>query len=143
MQKCYIMRGLPYSGKSTKARELASEHGQIHSANDYFMVNGVYRYDVRQIRQAHEGNMEAFKKSLEEKVPVVIYDNCNVRIWEFKDCISLAKQFGYEVEILMMPHHLGLKSYREANWRNIPHDKFMTMYQRFENFTLLIPDYVI
>jgi adenylate kinase family enzyme len=43
------MRGLPGSGKSTKAKKIAGEHGVIYSTDDFFMVNGQYVYDVKMI----------------------------------------------------------------------------------------------
>ena len=43
------MRGLPGSGKSTKAKKIAGEHGVIYSTDDFFMVNGVYVYDAKMI----------------------------------------------------------------------------------------------
>lgn len=139
MKKCYIMRGLPYSGKSKRARELAGETGRVHSTNDYFMVDGVYRYSPFQVRELHQLNLEAFKKSLEEGIPVVVLDNCNVRIWEFQLGIEMAESFGYEIEIVTMPHYPAIKAFREVNWRNIQHESFMRMYEKFENFTFHAP----
>jgi len=63
------MRGLPYRGKLTRARELAKDIGRIHSANDYFMVDGVYRYDVRQIRNAHSETQASFRETNWRKIP--------------------------------------------------------------------------
>ena len=34
------MRGLPGSGKSTKAKKIAAETGIIYSTDDFFMVDG-------------------------------------------------------------------------------------------------------
>jgi adenylate kinase family enzyme len=36
------MRGLPGSGKSTKAKVLAGEQGVIFSTDDFFIVNGKF-----------------------------------------------------------------------------------------------------
>jgi adenylate kinase family enzyme len=43
------MRGLPGSGKSTKAKELAGEQGLVFSTDDFFMVNGKYIFDPKMI----------------------------------------------------------------------------------------------
>jgi predicted kinase len=130
------MRGLPYSGKSARARELAGDIGRIHSANDYFMVDGVYRYDVRQIRNAHSETQAAFRKDLEESVPIVICDNCNVRAWEIYEYVRLASSFGYEIEIVTMPHYPAIAAFRKTNWREIPTDKFLKMHDSFENYNM-------
>jgi adenylate kinase family enzyme len=44
-----LMRGLPGSGKSTKAQILAGKDGLIFSTDDFFMVNGKYVYDAKMI----------------------------------------------------------------------------------------------
>lgn len=133
------MRGLPYSGKSKRAKELAGETGTVHSANDYFMVNGVYRYDVRQIRQAHYETYEGFKKSLLAGIPIVICDNCNMQIWEFQEYIDLARGLDYEIIIVTMPNWPAIVSFKESNWRGIPEQKFYAMWQKFEPFELTAP----
>lgn len=43
------MRGLPGSGKSTKAKKIAGELGVIYSTDDFFMVNGQYVFDGKMI----------------------------------------------------------------------------------------------
>ena len=61
----YIMRGVPGSGKSTIARKLAHGatadevmnltpfHGTVVSADDFFLRNGEYRYNPKEIGIAH------------------------------------------------------------------------------------------
>jgi NEDD4-binding protein 2 len=51
------MRGLPGSGKSTKAKALAGEEGLIFSTDDFFMVNGKYEYDAKMIGDYHTKNI--------------------------------------------------------------------------------------
>ena len=43
------MRGLPGSGKSTKARKIAGQFGVVYSTDDFFMVNGEYKFDPKMI----------------------------------------------------------------------------------------------
>jgi adenylate kinase family enzyme len=50
------MRGIPGSGKSTTAKKLAGETGKIHSTDNYFMVDGEYKFDPSKIREYHEAN---------------------------------------------------------------------------------------
>lgn len=49
-----LIRGVPGSGKSTLAGELTSLGYRHFEADDFFMVDGRYRYDASRIRQAHE-----------------------------------------------------------------------------------------
>jgi len=43
------MRGVPGSGKSTKAKILAANTGYIYSTDDFFIVKGEYVYDPKMI----------------------------------------------------------------------------------------------
>ena len=52
------MRGLPGSGKSTKAKKIAGEIGVIYSTDDLFMVDGQYKYDAKMIGEYHDKNFK-------------------------------------------------------------------------------------
>lgn len=52
------MRGLPGSGKSTKAKKIAGNEGVIYSTDDFFMINGKYTYDPKLIGENHEKNFK-------------------------------------------------------------------------------------
>jgi NEDD4-binding protein 2 len=52
------MRGVPGSGKSTKAKKLAGTDGLIYSTDDFFMKNGEYVYDVKSIGEYHDRNLK-------------------------------------------------------------------------------------
>ena len=39
-RRIVIMRGLPGSGKSTRAKKIADNYGIIFSTDDFFMVKG-------------------------------------------------------------------------------------------------------
>ena len=48
-----LIRGLPGSGKSTIAKELAVTGFEHFEADMFFPVDGVYRYEASRIRHAH------------------------------------------------------------------------------------------
>lgn len=99
----YIMRGLPGSGKSTLARMLAGSVGVIHSTDDYFMIDGEYRFDETMVKEYHRQNFEAFCRSLDDGVPIVICDNVNFRRWEWLPYQNAARARGYQVAIVELP----------------------------------------
>lgn len=103
-KKAIVMRGLPGSGKSTRAREIAESIGKIHSTDDFFMEDGVYRFDPAKLAENHYRNYVAFVESLNAGEPVVICDNTNTEKWEYRSYAEAARRFGYEVEIVKMPH---------------------------------------
>lgn len=54
-----IMRGLPGSGKSYKAKKLAqAENGIIYSTDDFFETTGKYIYDPSKIGEYHQKNQQ-------------------------------------------------------------------------------------
>jgi adenylate kinase family enzyme len=52
------MRGVPGSGKSTKAKQLAGTNGVVYSTDDFFIVKGEYKYDPKLIGDNHEKNIK-------------------------------------------------------------------------------------
>ncbi|MEK7390532.1 MAG: AAA family ATPase [Patescibacteria group bacterium] len=101
----YIMRGVPGSGKTTIARMLAGTTGRIHSTDDFFIgADGKYCFNPRELEGNHRRNFEAFCRSLDEGVPAVICDNTNVRRWQFEPHVRAARQRGYLMAIVAMPH---------------------------------------
>lgn len=105
-RKVIVLRGIPSSGKSTKARELAKsvEGSVICSADDFFMKTGTYVFDPNLLRAAHQSCFRKFTKSLQDSVPLVIVDNTHTRKWEYEKYVEQAQEFGYEVEIVSLPH---------------------------------------
>lgn len=94
------MRGVPGSGKSTTARELAGDTGVICSADDFFVdENGNYNYDGSKIGKAHIWCQNKFYMSLSKGKTPVIVDNTNTTKKEFSSYIQTGIKFGYSVEI--------------------------------------------
>lgn len=104
MKVAYIMRGVPGSGKSTLAKQLANGGGAIHSTDDFFYVDGEYRFNPECLREYHERNFTSFCLSLNNDVPVVILDNTNTRRWHFDRYVKAAEQAGYMVAFVVTPH---------------------------------------
>lgn len=104
MKTVFIMRGVSGSGKSTMARTLAGSTGIIHSTDEFFMVNGEYRFDGSKLSEYHKKNFECFVNSLRQGVGVVVCDNVNALRWHYRHYISEAQRFGYQVAFVVMPH---------------------------------------
>ena len=94
-----LMRGLPGSGKSTKAKKLAGEQGLVFSTDDFFMVKGEYAFDPKMIGEYHERNHERAAVAMKEEKPLIIIDNTNIKLWEMRKYVESAEQYGYEVRI--------------------------------------------
>lgn len=82
------MRGLPGSGKSTKAKLLAGEKGLIYSTDDFFMVGGKYMYNPTMIVEYHKNNLERTVKAMHQEEPLIIVDNTNICLWEMRKYVE-------------------------------------------------------
>jgi predicted kinase len=93
-----IMRGLPGSGKSTRAKALAAG-GEIFSTDNFFMKGGKYVYNPALIGKAHEWNQNAAIAAMIQGVSPVVIDNTNVRRMHVEPYIQAAKKLGYEIQV--------------------------------------------
>lgn len=104
IKKVVIMRSPSGGGKSTKAREIKKKYDDlglstaIHSTDDLFIEQGVYKFDPSKIMENHNKNFDNFKNSLDKGVNVIIIDNTNIRDFEYTRYVNEAISKGYEVE---------------------------------------------
>jgi hypothetical protein len=103
-QELIIMRGIPGSGKSTKAKSLVGG-GVIHSTDDVISSNGDYNKffndmiasnDFSMLSKAHAKNLENAISSMESGITPVIIDNTNIRPFEPKSYVQKALELGYD-----------------------------------------------
>jgi hypothetical protein len=160
MNLAYIMGGVPGSGKSTAAREIAQSgridggvfwtensvtyYGSpatddtdavivaaIHSTDQYFMQDGEYKFNPRQLGIFHNANFKAFRKSCEAGIPIVICDNTNTTRKEWNKYAACADNRGYIVAHVTMPHPKPSVA-AERNSHGVPLDAINRMIKRWE-----------
>ena len=108
-----LIRGLPGSGKSTKAKAMS---GYRHlEADQYLEVNGEYVYDASKVKLAHDWCVSTAKESLEQRLNVVV-SNTFVRLWEMQRYIDL----GFPFRIIEMKD-------KYQNIHGVPQDKIDLM----------------
>ena len=132
MKVAYIMRGVPGSGKSTIARQLAGENGVIHSTDNYFMVDGEYRIDPKKLREHHDANHKAFCDSITAGFEIVICDNTNTQPWHFKRYVEFAEKAGYLVAFVTIPHPDPVVA-AERNTHKVPEYAIRKMIQEWKD----------
>jgi predicted kinase len=96
-----IMRGLPGSGKSTKARQLTGDNTVICSADDHFISidTGNYEFRPDQIGVAHQECKDKARQALMDGKDVII-DNTNTQKWEMQPYLDMAAFFKVTLEIV-------------------------------------------
>lgn len=106
MKQVFILRGLPGSGKTHYAHNLADElvagdesQYLICATDDYFYdQNGEYHFDKFKLPQYHNLNLARFINALSQGLPLVIVDNTNIKKWEFVAYAQAATALGYQVK---------------------------------------------
>ena len=92
-----IIRGLPGSGKSTLAKSLVGTTGIIHSVDDYFMKDGIYKFEEDKLSEYHDLNLYAAIDSMEKGISPVIIDNTNLSSAFLVSYVSEARFYEYEI----------------------------------------------
>jgi predicted kinase len=129
MKTLYIVRGVPGSGKSTFAKSI----GGIHiEADQFFMENGKYNFDITKIKLAHkycQNQTEAWMKTDGAQVNnhKIVVSNTFTQEWEMKPYFELAEKYGYIVFTVIVENRHGRK-----NIHDVPEDKIQQMKDRFE-----------
>lgn len=122
----YIIRGLPGSGKSTVARKLV-DADRVFEADQYFMVDGVYRFDARLLKYAHAQCQESVELAMHDRTRDIAVANTFTRYWEFAWYREAAKRHDFSVCVMVCDNDYG-------NIHGVPAEKIEEMRERFEHF---------
>ena len=149
MKLAIINRGVVGSGKSTFAKALKDGclknnlTCSVHNSDEYFMVDGEYKFDFTKLGYYHRLNLNAFIESMKEGVNVVVADNTNTTPKEYKKYLNEARKAGYLVfSVVFIPdkHEVHF----ERNTHNVPKETIEKMIHRLnDNLETLDVDYSV
>lgn len=120
MKNFIILRGVSGSGKTTVAsfiEELAlGSFGRctIATADDYFMKDGVYKFNKFGLGKAHETCKRKVETAMSFNVPVVVLANTNTTEKDFKPYIELAEKYKYKIISLVVENRHGNKNIHDV-----------------------------
>lgn len=132
MSDLIFLRGLPGSGKSTLAsliRNLLQPEQCISlSADDWFTdyVTGEYKFDARQLRDAHADCQARAKNAMRFGFPLVIIHNTGTMDKELAPYRSLASKYRYQFHSVVVENRHG-----NASVHNVPERTLNAMRKRF------------
>jgi len=138
---CYILRGLPGTGKSELAENLASggkgSRLGIFSTDDLFMVDGEYQFDPSKLAQNHAYNLRNATQFMESFGPNhsinCIIDNTNTQHWEYEKYVEAAKENGFMVQIISIDwKEEDIPLYAKRNSHGVPEEAIRRMAERWE-----------
>jgi len=122
----YIFRGIPGTGKSTKAKELAHKLNILHvEADMYFSRNGQYQFDHTKLNAAHSWCLNATKRELKKGHSVVV-SNTFTKYWELENYLVSAFELNAKVIVVQCRTEYG-------NIHGVSDLKMAIMRNRFED----------
>jgi predicted kinase len=139
-QVLIVMRGIPGSGKSTRAKKLAGPTGVIHSTDDVIEAQGDYNQffkdmieakDFTPLSRAHSTNLKNLFKSLKDGISPVILDNTNIKQNESKAAVKFALEMGLDDKNIKFEDigtgGLSAQELADRNTHGVPLDKIESM----------------
>ena len=121
-----LIRGLPGSGKSTMAKSMCAHNQAKHcEADQYFVKQGVYRFDASLLPTAHKDCLSRADMWMQSCFDVVV-SNTFTKSWEMQPYLDLAEKHGYRVNITVATGDYG-------NVHGVPDVAIYAMSQRWED----------
>ncbi|XP_031427662.1 NEDD4-binding protein 2-like 1 [Clupea harengus] len=131
----YILRGLPGTKRSRKARNIQDEcGGKIISAKDYFRDDDgfIERIDPKQLNDAHIWARGRALQAMDQGVDPIIIDNTNLSLWEMYPYVLMGFHRGYWIEFIAMTRDATLGRLYWNCGRKIPFKKLESMSARYQ-----------
>lgn len=123
IKELFLLRGLPGSGKSTLAKSIGAFNVE---ADQFFMEDGVYKFDVTKLKWAHELCRMECERAMKDGIKLSV-SNTFTQEWEMKPYFELAEKYEYRVYSLIVENRHG-----GINEHGVPEDKLEIMKNRFE-----------
>jgi len=117
-----LVRGLPGSGKSTIAKTLIGFYMHVE-ADQFWMVDGEYKFDANRLREAHEWCQNRTRELLTAGFNPVV-SNTFTTIKELRPYFEIAKEFNIVPQVITCQAQYG-------NVHNVPQETLDKMKARF------------
>lgn len=128
-----IIRGASGSGKTAYTNKHFPD-ATVCSADAYFVDDeGNYKFNPTRLGAAHESCRRSFKAALDRGQELIVVDNTNTTLREFKPYVDLARERGYDVEVIRIETPLEVAAAR--NVHGVPFDVVKRMKGRMVDFS--------
>src|SRR3989304_2490018 len=69
----------------------------LHSTDNYFVKDNIYKFDISKLSEYHEENLYDAIESMIKRISPIIIDNTNIISEHALPYVEAAEEFGYEV----------------------------------------------
>jgi len=117
-------------GKTTLANILSHNNTikyPVYSADDFFMHGEEYRFDVKLLPLAHAYCKQKTRSAMVLKIEKIFVANTFTRKWEMQGYFDLAKEFKYNVFVMVVENY-----HENKNVHSVPDEHVQNMKDRFE-----------
>lgn len=132
-----ILRGLPGSGKSTRARQIRDQTGALVISNDDYFTNaatGRYIFDRAHLDEAVKSCKFNVMLAMRQNIPHIVVDNCfiyrNPIEW-YRDA-AFKNRYRVEVEIIGETTPEAVETYHARNIHGVPRNVLASMARAFQ-----------
>lgn len=100
-----FLRGISGSGKTTVSNALSSllgsEISAIFSADNYFTIDGKYKFELGKVSEAHNECVDSMEKALKSSnIKYIIMDNTHTRRWHLYNAEKVANKYFAKLHYL-------------------------------------------
>lgn len=154
-QELIIMRGIPGSGKSTRAKSIVGS-GIIHSTDDLIEATGDYEGHFKRMvanddwsphHKMHQTNYNNAKKSLSQGISPVIIDNTNLSPTECRPYVVVALEMGFSDENIKIEDvgtgGLSAEQLAQRNTHNVPLESIEKMITKYNSNKVLTVEKIV
>ena len=140
---CYIMRGLPGSGKSTVAYQLAGATGVVLNLDS--KVNRQTRTsggsgeaggEADSLFDIHEKHYAEFKAEVLKGTPVIVVDNSNIKESEYIHFMQFAMKEHYIASVVTLPAPADLEEAARRSSQGVTVSELSSMMSMYEPASL-------
>jgi predicted kinase len=139
-----IMRGPSGFGKSTKAKELADKYNAVVcSADDYFMKDGSYNFDITKLGEAHGRCFKKFEIAIKNGDNVII-DNTNLKPQDVEKYLDHMAEYSGDKDYAIVVYEVSFNNLEKAiehrtnqeDGKNVPAERIRDMFNLFHKHNL-------
>jgi len=134
-----FLRGISGSGKTTLSDALSCllgvEKVVCFSADNYFIIDGTYNFQISKISDAHSACINFMEKALQScEYPYIIMDNTHTRLWHLSNAERIAEKYGAKIFYIdiIVPDHTHFLLCLKRQRHNVPEEVLLEQWVNWE-----------